>query len=148
MTRTVRSCSHRLWIWHGQCEPPATTVRAEGGSERTEASGLSQTLHMRWSTYSNTAVMSALAYRARGTEKVNAQTKSEKTRCELMGENPQRSSPITPRLHSFNANPVRSVLVNFTVGKLSGWALDFTMKVISFIETTHCFYINTNKSAL
>lgn len=60
MTRTVRSCSHRLWIWCGQSEPPAIMMIAEEGLELAKASGLSHKLHISCSTYSNTTVMSHL----------------------------------------------------------------------------------------
>lgn len=63
MTRTVRSWSHKLWIWYGQSDPPAIMVIAEEGSERTKASGLSHTLHISCSTYSKTAVISHLGHR-------------------------------------------------------------------------------------
>lgn len=72
ITRTVRSCSHRLWIWRGQSVPPAIMTMVEEAPECTKASGLSHKLHISCSTYSSTPVMSHLGDTVSKQKKVNA----------------------------------------------------------------------------
>lgn len=157
MTRTVRSCSHRLWIWYGQSDPPAIIAIAEEGLERTKASGLSHTLHISCSTYSNTAVMSLLRHGVRKQkgqmyrwkqkgrdvrEYVRARKERERERHyhvkalkantpAFKGYNPPLHHDITASLHSQSDNTQPPG--GFTVGKWSVLqALDFTIKVIAF----------------
>lgn len=72
MTRTVRRSSHDLWIRYGPSDSPAAVAIAESGLERTSASGLSHTPHIRCSAISSIAVMSHLRRQVRKQHRIKA----------------------------------------------------------------------------